>query len=138
MPGIVAWRRPWNSARPQPQTQRASFRASGFPMAVQKQLASLLNPLRFIVSYHDRSTLLQKIDRNKERVFSTPLNYASLNTCKGVRIECVLSCPSHKACFGRKRCIRCNELLYLPQVEYQLGLVGCFYDADNTFCFECL
>ena len=57
-------------------------------------LASLLNPFRFIVSYHDRSTLLQKIDRNKERVFSTPLNYASLNACKGGRIECVLSCPS--------------------------------------------
>ena len=39
----------------------------------------LLDLLRFIVSYHDRSTLLQKIDRNKERVFSMPLDYASLN-----------------------------------------------------------
>ena len=61
------------------------MRHVAFPMAVRKQLASLLNPFRFIVSYHDRSTLLQKIDRNKERVFSTPLNYASLNTCKGSR-----------------------------------------------------
>jgi hypothetical protein len=27
--------------------------------------------------------LLQKIDRNEEHVFSTPLNYLSLNACKG-------------------------------------------------------
>ena len=50
-----------------------------FPMAAWGQLPTLPDPFRFIVSYHDRSTLLQKIDRNKERVFSMPLDYASLN-----------------------------------------------------------
>ena len=43
----------------------------------------LLNPLRFVVSQLHRGTLLQKMDRNKERVISTPLDYASLNTYKG-------------------------------------------------------
>ena len=106
-------------------------------MAVRKQLASLPNLFRFIVSYHDRSTLLQKIDGNKESVLSMPLDYASLNTCKWSRSNAYFHAP-HKACFRRKRCIRCNELLYLTQVKYQLGLVGCFYDADDTFCSECL
>ncbi len=97
----------------------------------------LPNPFRFIVSYHDRRSLLQKIDPNKKLVFSMPLDYFSFDACKKAGTNANLHALP-QSCFGRKRRTGCNQLAYLPQVKYQRGLVGYCDDSDKTFCFECL